>query len=582
MFVAALALPCAASAQSAFDDPGARGTGASGGDLVPVNDKVEAGGVSMGSSSQVVVLFKNADSKPIKTGAINLYPSSNISASVGENQCAGAAIEPGEVCAISVQVKGLQEGRYRIEMLIRHDGRAKLLTATINGEVERAGDGQVDLISDVELIPSSIDFGTLTESKAQSKSVILRNKTSKDIDIEDVAIEAGLQSGFKLNTNCTTLQTGSACVATVSWLPEKKGPSTGTLIVKHSGATGVSTGEIKGEYTPQASQPAESFPEAVPGKGLLISSKEEVDFGGGVTQSSSITVSLVNVGDVPLTITKVFMTNAENGVRTENTGCKAGTALAPLEACPLTLTWEPVREGSIVDDVQVAHTGARGLLVLPLRGSASKGVNKDKKAITLSRAPGVEAIISQIQPLSMSDMDVGTDGGKAAGSVPRAPQTNASTVEQAKKDGAEIVQGGDRAVPGKVSQNPAGKRNAGFQNASYNGGDSDLGITDADVRGMLDGYTITSYSTKRAIVTGPGGSRVVFDGERTVIGGILWEITMRPSAVEFRNGQQKVLLLFDQSLSSFNLDASESGSGGSSASMAETSPPQSSSSTSTP
>ncbi|PZO87712.1 MAG: hypothetical protein DI626_03395, partial [Micavibrio aeruginosavorus] len=483
MFVAALALPHVANAQSAFDDPGARNASGAGGDLVTVSEKVEAGGVAMGSSSQVVVLFKNEDSKPIKTGAINLYPSSNISATVGENQCSGAAIEPGEVCAISVQVKGLQEGRYRIEMLIRHDGRAKLLTATINGEVERAGDGQVDLISDVELIPSSIDFGSLTESKAQSKTVILRNKTSKDIDIEDVSIEAGLQSGFQLNTNCTTLQTGSACVATVSWLPEKKGPSTGTLIVKHSGSTGVSTGEIKGEYTPQASQPAESFPEAVPGKGLLISSKEEVDFGGGVTQSSSITVSLVNVGDVPLTITNVFMTNAENGVRVEPTGCKASTSLAPLEACPLTLTWEPVREGSIVDDVQIAHSGARGLLVLPLRGSASKGINKDKKAITLSRSPGVEAIISQIQPLSLEEVE-GTKASQTApagGNMPRAPETNAATVEQAKKDGAEIVQGGDRAVSGKVSQNPAGKRNAGFQNASYGGSDPELGITDADV-----------------------------------------------------------------------------------------------------
>lgn len=577
MFVAALAMPMAAVAQSAFDDPGARSAAGGGGDLSPVNDKVEAGGIAMGSSSQVVVLVKNNDSKPIKTGAINLYPSSNISATVGENQCSAAAIEPGEVCAISVQVKGLQQGRFRIEMLMRHEGRTKLLTAAINGDVERAGDGQIDLISDVELIPASIDFGSLTESRAQSKTVILRNKTSKDIDIEDVVIEAGLQSGFDLSTNCTTLQTGSACVATVNWLPEKKGPSSGTLIVKHSGSTGVSTGEIKGDYSPQASVPAEAFPEAVPGKGLLISSKETIDFGGGITQSSSITVSLVNVGDVPLTVTKIFMTNAENGVRTESTGCRAGTILAPLEACPLTLTWEPVREGSIVDDVQVAHSGARGLLVLPLRGSASKAINKDRKAITLSRAPGVEAIISQIQPLSMDEVDGDHNVVAAGKSVPRAPEGNAAAVNAAAKDGAtSIVQSGDRAVPGRISQSPAGKQTASFQNASFTQ-DHDLGITDADVRGMLDGYTITSYSQKRAIVTGPGGSRVVFNGERTVIGGILWEITMRQNAVEFKNGSQKVLLLFDQSLSSFNLDASESQGGDNSASS-----PQSSSTTPTP
>jgi hypothetical protein len=91
-------------------------------------------------------------------------------------------------------------------------------------------------------------------------------------------------------------------------------------------------------------------------------------------------------------------------------------------------------------------------------------------------------------------------------------------------------------------------------------------MREIDVRGVLDGYVITSYSSRRAIVSGPGGSRVVFDGEQTVIGGVLWEIVMRPSAIEFKNGDQKVLLLFDKSLSSVNLLNAQSSSGTSSSS----------------
>jgi hypothetical protein len=34
-----------------------------------------------------------------------------------------------------------------------------------------------------------------------------------------------------------------------------------------------------------------------------------------------------------------------------------------------------------VDDVQIYHTGARGVLVLPLCGTATKAINKDKKPI---------------------------------------------------------------------------------------------------------------------------------------------------------------------------------------------------------
>lgn len=526
VFIAAAALSPAAYAQSAFEDPGARSASGASGDLKPVIDKVEAGGVALGASSQVVVLFRNDDGKPLKTGAINLYPSSNITAAVGENQCAAEAIQPGEVCAISIQVKGLQQGKYRIEMLMRHEGRTKLITTTINGQVETSGDGATDLVSDIETIPPELDFGSLDESRSQVKAVILRNKTSKPITIDEIKIDAGYESGYSVESNCKELATGAACVASVLWAPQQKGPSTGTMIVHHNGSTGLSTISLTGEYDPEESEVAQVFPEAVPGKGLLVSSQEEIDFGTSVAQSSSITVSLVNVGDVPLTLTDIRMANAENGVRAEKMGCRAGSVLAPLEACPLTMTWEPVREGSIVDDMQVSHTGARGILVMPIRGAATRAINKDAKAITIGGDYGADAIIRKIQPLSMDEI---------------------------LEDEDEVIQSGDKATVKKPKKSrPSAEESEAVETSRER---------QIDVRGVLDGYVITSYSAKRAIVAGPGGSRVVFDGEQAVIGGILWEITMRPSAIEFKNGTQKVLLLFDKSLSSVNVLSTQSSDG---------------------
>lgn len=332
------------------------------------------------------------------------------------------------------------------------------------------------------------------------------------------------------------------------------------MIVRHTGATGVSTIELTGEFDPSIAEAAEIFPETMPGKGLLVSSLEEIDFGSGVAQSSSITVSLVNIGDVPLTLSGVRMSNSENGVRVEKSGCQSGTVLTPLEACPLTLTWEPLREGNIVDDVQVSHSGARGILVMPLRGAASKAVNKDSKAIVLGGNPGPEAILQNIQPLSLDDIE--------------------------DMDEDDIVQqSGDKAVVKKGSK--TGSKTEASQGSSKQSGTNNNSSASAqnampqvDVRGVLDGYTITSYSAKRAIVAGPGGSRVVFDGEQTVIGGVLWEIMMRPSAIEFTNGNQKVLLLFDKSLSSVNLTNGQS-SGGGSTSTTTTSTPSTSTSSST-
>lgn len=508
-----------AYAQTAFEDPGARraGGGTQSGDFRPMNDKIDAGNVSLGSTSQIVVLFRNDDSKPVKTDAINLYPSSNITASVADNQCLKDAVAPGEVCAISIQVKGLQNGSYRIEMLMRHDGRAKLLTTTINGNVESSGDANADVVSDIEAIPPIVDFGDLEESRSQVKAVVLRNKTSKPIDIQEITVDAGAQSGYSITENCKTLAVGAACVVSVMWVPAQRGPSTGTMIVRHTGSTEIAAIELKGIFDPEEFKMATMFPEAVPGKGLLLSSSESVEFGTGIAQSASIAVSMVNVGDTPLTLTDIRMSNAENGVRAEAGGCRAGMMLAPMEACPLTLTWEPVREGPIIDDVQVSHTGARGVLVLPVRGTAARAVNKDRKAIVFgNNTPGPEAILRHMPSLSMEDVV---------------------------DEGEPVISGGK--VKPKSGVAPSSPAHAGAQ----------------DITGVLDGYAITSFSKNRAIVAGPGGSRVVFDGEETVIGGILWRISMRSNAIEFTHGEQKVMLLFDRSLSSINLVGSQSGGG---------------------
>lgn len=477
-------------AQDAFGDPGARTSSGGTGDLMPVNDKVDAGIVSLGASAQVVVLFRNDDAKPLTAGDISLYPSSNVSARVSENQCSLTPLDPGAVCAVALTVKALQVGKYRIEMLVRHDGRSKLLTATVAGIVESSDDTTV-LTSDIDIVPGEIDFGDLTASRPLVRSVILRNTTSNMINIKDISIQAGAQSGLSLDADCPSLETGQACIATVTWTPIQKGPATGVLVVEHSGPTSISSAAIKGEYTPDTAKEADVFPDVVPGFGLLTSSLSEVDFGTGVETVSAITVSLVNVGDAPLTIRDIRLSNNKTGVEVLKGGCGIGTKLDPIEACPLTLSWEPVREGDILDDIQIRHNGVRGILVLPVRGTAKRAVNKDSKAIVLD---SLGSFLGNVPPVYSSTLGAGEESDGKGGSAPK-----------------------------KV-----------------------------EVRGVLDGYTITSQGPRRAIISGPGGSRVVFDGEKTIIGGVVWKIGIRPDSVQFINGDQQVLLLFDKSLSSVN------------------------------
>ncbi|MCB9978653.1 MAG: choice-of-anchor D domain-containing protein [Rhodospirillales bacterium] len=518
---ALLLLPLSsARAQSAFDDPGARGTtGGGSGGIVAVNPNTDGGTISMGSAAQIVVLFRNEGARPVTTGTINLYPSSTVSAAIVLNQCAAEPLPGGGQCAIAVSVKGLQPGPWRVEMLMRHDGRSRLVTTTLAGNVEATGDGTKQLVSDVEAIPADLAFGALDASRAIVKSVILRNITSNPIDITSVTVEANAQAGYSSQTDCTKLEAGQACVVTVTWAPLQKGPATGVLVINHTGPTGVVSVSLDGKYTPASVSSATLYPEAVPGQGLLVSSRDQVDFGSGVENKSSVTISLVNSGDAALTLEDIHLSGSENGISVGKKGCEPGTMLEPTQACPLTLTWSPVRTGSIIDDIQVLHSGARGILVIPVRGESTGTVSQDSQSVLLSEMPGLK--------LKLDDLE-------------------------------------DEDTPKTKKKKRSKKAAQEEEYADSSDDDGDFAPIIKDKLRLLDGYQVTSLAPTRAIISGPGGSRVVFNNEETVIGGASWMVFIRHSGVEMHSGEDKLLLLFDRSLSSINRNGGQSTSGKSS------------------
>lgn len=540
MILLLLLLVSAAYAQgpSAFSDPGAQSPGAAGsaiGGLAPVQPTVDGGAIPTGGTAQVVVRFRNDGSQPVQTSSIRLYPSSNVSATISLDQCQDEALAPGAECAIALSVKGLQSGAWRVEMLVSHTGRTRLVSATLTGNVETSGEATDKLSSDIEAIPDEIDFESLNASQTLIKPVILRNITSESIKISDIYIDASDSAGFSMNADCTELTPGQACIATVRWSPKLRGRVSGVMVVKHDGPTALSSVSLEGDYTPDTVEKADAFPEAVPGRGLLVSSQTEIDFGSSVDKTSTITVSLVNTGDAPLTIRDVVVAGTDNGLSLKGDGCQIGQVLEPIEACPLSVSWSPTYVGTLLDDVQIVHTGARGVLVLPVRGDASGVVSKDQGAVMLSGG---------VSPRMMSGASTGGEGG--AQSVESQQQAAAS------ENRARVGTGADGFMP-SVS-NPAS---------------------------VLDGLKITSFSPSRAIVAGPGGSRIVFDNEDVVLGGVPWSVKIQRNGIEFTNQGQTVLLLFDRSLSSVNRTSAGSGtSSSSSISSSSTSSTSSSSSSS--
>jgi hypothetical protein len=400
-------------------------------------------------------------------------------------------------------------------MLMRHSGKTRLVSAALSGTVDASGDSSQKVASDIESIPDKVEFGSLDASQTLTAPVILRNITSAPLDIESVMIDASDQAGYTLKTECKKLEPGQACIAVVSWSPKMKGRSSGVLVVRHNGPTALTSVPLSGEYTPEETVQAEVFPQAVPGRGLLVASQTEIDFGEKVQTASTITVSLVNAGDAPLTIQDIRISGSDNGLSFKNDGCLAARVLAPIEACPLTITWSPTRIGSLFDDIQILHDGARGVLILPIRGGSDQPVSQDQKAILLSGDVGALPLDPSVDP---------------------------------------------NAPPGEAQANA--------------GGSSSYAASLPNTASLLDGYKITSFSPTRAIINGPGGSRIVFDNEEMVLGGVPWFVAIKKDGIEFLHQGQRILLLFDRSLSSINRistsssDGSAAGSGAASAAAA--------------
>ena len=167
-----------------------------------------------------------------------------------------------------------------------------------------------------------------------------------------------------------------------------EGPSSGFLVIEHDGSSAVTNIPLSGDFTPGESVQASIFPNSQPGKGVLVSSETEVDFGTGINSQSAITVSLVNVGDEDLTLNSINLAGGENGLKLIKNGCDDGAVLSPTEACPLTVNWSPTKLGAIIDDVQIRHDGARGVLILPVRGDADEAVNSNTAPIVITSQNG--------------------------------------------------------------------------------------------------------------------------------------------------------------------------------------------------
>ena len=420
-----------------------------------------------------------------------------------DSQCP-ETLRPGESCNIIITWQPTSKGLAQGLLVVQHSGKSGMSRAEVKGIYQPpVTDASKDVNGKVQATPESLDFGSSPGGISVVRSVILTNTAEKDVDIKGIALNVPDQSGFSYKSQCpATLSAGEACNIIVTWLPTTRGVAQGVLVVQHTGKSGMTKVDVKGSLQPEAGKTADIYPSVVPDRGLLVSDKEKIDFGSDIKDESAITMTLVNSGSVALTLKSIDLSGVENDLDISDKGCVPEMVLKPGEACPLSISWLPTHGGAILDSLQITHTGARGVLVIPVKGSADKSVSSSGGDKNSNASAG---------------------GGIAAGSK----SVDISNVPIAS---------------GNAQQPAVGQASS---TSSGTGGAVD---TTKTMKQTFGSYTVTSHSSTRAVINGPGGGQVVRDGEDIIIEGVDCSIAIVPAGVILSSDGDKVLLPFDGSL----------------------------------
>jgi len=192
-------------------------------------------------------------------------------------------------------------------------------------------------LPDIEVSPLSYDFGTVTIGSSISKTFTIQNLGNVDLNID--LIELSGSQYFALSNNCPSiLSPQESCEVEVSFAPLSTDSVNATILI---------TSDDPDESTINISlsgigEEVSTTPPQLPVPEIDIVPLS-IDFGDIVIEnSSSKTITIKNNGDGPLDIDNITISNTTDFDMTND----CPTTLGPNELCTVTVTFNPLSEGS--------------------------------------------------------------------------------------------------------------------------------------------------------------------------------------------------------------------------------------------
>ena len=225
--------------------------------------------------------------------------------------------------------------------------------------------------------PASIDAGETLVNIARRVTVFFYNGFRSPVQINEISLNAdGNVRSRVVSDDCKAIKSlpvADKCSVALEITPSSPGPWTVELLLNHSGSGRIARAEINGTTLGKADEKSE---------GLSISKKiaQALDFGDvkANEEKATRTMLIENDSPMPLTISGIdLISTRQDGLSIRANGCKEGDELKSGESCPITVLWEPNLRGKIATDLIVRHSGNLGFVVVPIRGSGTKEVEKN-------------------------------------------------------------------------------------------------------------------------------------------------------------------------------------------------------------
>jgi len=267
----------------------------------------------------------------LNIGSIALAPTSiAVNGDFGEtDSCVNQSIAPGSSCTIWVTFTPQTEGPLTGEMIIYANVYGGQLSVDLNGIGTIA--------STVTLTPASEGYGQIAEGTVSSALTITVANSGAAIPISSLSVSAP----FVLSSNgcgATSLAANSDCPLQVEFAPTTTGTFTGQLILVDG--AGTQTVQLNGTAV-------------APPTDTLNPTSLAFQQPTAIGQSASLTFTITNLGDLPLTDLSLSIPSNPGGQFQVSNPCGSQVAAQHPGICTITVQFTPTQVGAVTGTLTV-------------------------------------------------------------------------------------------------------------------------------------------------------------------------------------------------------------------------------------